>query len=153
MFADCELPASGDVGFFDIIPEGFKHEVYLYLGEETVADDKAIETAAQFFDKAVYWDSFCRKIFLSFEEDSEEYETITQYFEFYTDEVPDVFDIDDVSALSLADMVSRLIFKSMASHENGDEQHFVVDFTLGYDQLLCVNFDSESHYVNVSWES
>lgn len=153
LFADCDIPVSGDVGFYDIIPEGFKHEVYLYLGEETVVDDKAIEKAAQFFDKAVYWDGFCRKTLLSFEEDSEEHETITQYFEFYKDEVPVVFDVEDVSALSLADMVSRLIFKSMASHEDGDEQHFVVDITLGYDQLLYVNFDSESNYVNITWES
>lgn len=153
LFADCSIPESGDIGFYNIIPEGFSHEVDLYLSEETVADNKAIEKAAQFFDKAVYWDTACRKIFLSFDKESEEYETVKEYFNFYRDEVPDVFEVEDVSILSLVDMVDCLIFKSMASHENGGEQHFVVDFTLGYDQILCVSFDCEHNYMYISWDS
>lgn len=153
LFSNCNIPESGDMGVFDLIPEGFSHEVNLYLSKETLADDKAIEKAAQFFDKAVYWDSECRKIFLSFVKESEEYETVEEYFNFYKDEVPDVFEVEDVSTLSLADMVNCLIFKSMASHENGDEQHFVVDFTLGYDQILCVRFDCEYNYMYISWDS
>lgn len=153
LFANCDIPESGDVGFYDIIPEGFEHEVFLYLGEETVEDDKATEKAAQFFDKAVHWDSYCRETFLSYPKDSKEYETITQYFEFYKDEAPEVFGVEDISTLSLTDMVNCLLFKTMASHESGNEQHFVIDFTLGYDQLLCANFDGESNLVSVSQES
>lgn len=153
LFANCNIPESGDMGFYNIIPEGFNHEVFLYLSEETVADNKAIEKAAQFFDKAVYWDTFCRKTFLSFDEESEEYKTVEAYFNCYKDEVPNVFNVEDVSVLSLADMVNHLIFLSMASHGNGEEQHFVVDFTLGYDQILCVSFDSKQNYMYISWES
>lgn len=153
LFLNCDIPESGDVGFFDIIPEGFCHVVDLYLSEETVAEGNSIEKAAQFFDKAANWDAFCRKLFLSFEEDSEEHGTVMEYFEFYQEEVPEVFGVEDVSALSFAEMVNHLAFKSMASHGLGDAQQFVVDFTLGYDQLLCVKFDGESNYLDIAWES
>lgn len=153
MFANCDIPQSGDAGFYDIVPEGFSHAVDLYLSEETIADNNAIENAAQFFDKAVHWDSFCRKTFLSLNKGFEEFKTVKEYFEFYKEEVPEVFGVEDVSALSLADMVSCLVFKSMASHESGDEQIFIVDFTLGYDQLLCVAFDKEYRSISISWES
>lgn len=153
LFANCDIPKSGDVGFYDIIPEGFSHEVYLYISGETVSDDKAIEKAAQFFDRAVYWDAVCREIFLFLDEESEEYRTVGAFFEFYKDEIPEVFEAEDVSSLSLADMVNRLAFKSMASHANGDEQSFIVDYTLGYDQVLCVKFDSKCNYESIAWES
>lgn len=153
LFTNCDIPESGDVGFYDIVPEGFNHAVHLYLSEQTVAEDNAIEKAAQFFDKAAHWDAFCRKIFLSLDKEGEEFETVEEYFEFYKEEVPEIFGVEDVSALSLADMVNHLVFNSMASHESGDEQHFVIDFTLGYDQILCIEFDNEYSYAHISWES
>lgn len=153
LFPNCDIPESGDAGFYDIIPEGFHHAVNLYLSEGTVAEFEAIEKAAQFFDKAAFWNTFCRNILISFEEGSEEYQIVAEYFEFYKDEVPEVFDVEDASVLTLTEMVDLLTLESMASHENGVEQHFVVDFTLGYDQILCVIFDNANNYKNISWDS
>lgn len=153
LFPNCELPENDDVGFYDIIPEGFNHEIYLYLSKETVADDEAVKKSAEFFDKVLHWDTFCREIFLSFDEDSEEHRTVKEYFAFYKEEIPEVFNTEDISALSLADMVNHLKLQSMASHESGDAQNFVVDFTLGYDQILCVKFNNEGNYLSISWES
>lgn len=153
LFRNCSIPESGDMGVYDIIPEGFSQEIELYLSEETISDDKAIARAAKFFDKVVYLDKKCRKIMLSCNDESEENETIVEYFNFYKDEAPDVFEVDDVSTLSLEDMVNFLTLKGMASHENGDDQYFVVDFTLGEDQILCISFDNEYNYMDISWES
>lgn len=153
LFANCIIPESGDMGVYDIIPEGFSQEVELYLSEETIADDKAIKKAAKFFDKVAYWDSKCRKLIRSFDKENEEYETIEEYFNFYKDEAPELFEVDDVSALTFSDMVKCLTLKSMASHENGEDQYFVVDFTLGDDQILCFSFDNKYEYMDISWES
>lgn len=169
LFPNCEFANENGAGFFEIIPHGFDHEVSIYLSAETVRDDKAVERAAAFFDKAAHWDTLCRKLILSFEEDSEDYETVEEFFEFYKDEAPEVFSKDfdfskdeapevfsagDVSSLSLEAMVSFLRFKGMGAHEGGmEEENYVVDFTLGYDWILCVTFDSESNFDYISWES
>lgn len=153
LFPNCELPESGDIGFYDRIPNGFHHEVYLYLSEETVADHTATEKAAEFFDKAPEWDVFCRKTFLSFEEESAEHKTVKEYFDCYKEEIPEAFGAEDVSALTLTDMINLLKFKSMASHGSGEEQSFIVDFTLGYDQILCVKFNIDEKVDSIAWES
>lgn len=153
LFPNCQYSGEDDIGFYDTIPQGFDHAVSLYLGKETVKDDKAVEKAAAFFDQAAHWDSLCRSIFLAIEEYAEGDETVEEYFDFYKEEVPEVFDTEDVDALSLEDMVNKLELVSMASHESGNEQNFVVDFTLGYDQILCAEFDSNSEFQFIAWES
>jgi len=151
-FPSCEFSQDSDAGFYDIIPQGYEHVVSLYLGKETVKNDDAIENAGAFFDKVHEWDVFCRN-FLSAEKDSEDAEMIAEYFSFYKDEVPEVFDSSDVSVLTLSDMVNCLKLSHMGTHGSGKDQQFNVDFTLGYDQLLCVYFDSNSEFDHIAWES
>ena len=153
LFPNCSFPSDKGVGFYDITPEGFNHVISLYLGSETVKDDEAIAKAADFFDKASEWDSFCRDAFLSVPEDSDDYKMILEYFSFYKDEVPEVFGVPDASVLSLSDMVRCLILSHMGTHGIGSEQKYNVDFTLGYDQLLCVYFDCDGTFDHIAWES
>jgi len=153
LFPGCEFSQEKDAGFYDIIPQGYDHTISLYLSKETVSNDDAITTAAAFFDKVHEWDTFCKNAFLSAEKDSEDAEMIEEYFDFYKEEAPDVFDISDVSELSLFDMVKCLKLSGMAAHGCGNAQSFNVDFTLGYDQLLCVYFDSASGFDHIAWES
>lgn len=153
LFTNCSFSADKDAGFYDTIPLGYDHPVSLYLGEETVKNDEAIERAAIFFDRIAEWDNFCREAFISVKEDSEDVEMIGEYFSFYQDEVPEVFGVDNVSLLSLPDMVKKLTLKQMATHGIGTEQYFTIDFTLGYDQLLCAYFDCNSNLDHLAWES
>lgn len=153
LFPNCSFSQDKDAGFYDIIPNGFHHAVSLYLGSETVKDDEAIESAANFFDRIHEWNDFCRNAFLIVEQDSEDFEMIAEYFSFYKDEVPAVFGVEDTSDLSLADMVSSLQLSHMGTHGSGTDQRYNVDFTLGYDQLLCVYFDSEINFNHIAWES
>lgn len=62
-----------------------------------------------------------------------------------------MFEAYKTKALTLADKVNLLQFKGMASHGFGDGQTFVVDFTLGYDQILCIEFHSDFEYSNIAW--
>lgn len=153
LFPNCSFSTDEDAGFYDIIPNGFNHVVSLYLGSETVKDDEAIEKAAAFFDRIHEWNAFCRNAFITAEQNSEDFEMTAEYFSFYKDEVPEVFGVDDASGLSLADMVKSLQLSHMGTHGSGADQRYNVDFTLGYDQLLCVYFDSESNFDHIAWES
>ena len=153
LFPNCAFSAEEAAGFYDIIPQGYTKVVSLFLSKETVADDEAIQKAAVFFDRVQEWDAFGRAAFLSAEEGSEDDEMVAEYFDFYKEEAPDVFGDVDISALTLADMVNGLELCGMATHGCGEGQHFVVDFTLGYDQMLCVSFDVNSECKNIAWES
>jgi hypothetical protein len=134
-------------------PLGFDHHVSLYLGTETVASDEAIAKAGAFFDQVLAWDRLGRGLFASTEPGSEDSLMINDYFQVYVDELPEVFDADDPSKLSLTEKIESLWLKHMGTHGNGDEQIFHVDFTLGYDQLLCVYFDSNMDATHIAWES
>lgn len=153
LFPRCTFSPDKDAGFYDITPKGFDHVVSLYLGSETVKDDEAIAKAAQFFDRLSEWDDFCRNVFISAEKGSEDNVMVMEYFNFYREEVPQVFGVEDAASLSLADMVKSLSLSHMGTHGSGAEQRFNVDFTLGYDQLLCAYFDSESNLDHIAWES
>ncbi|MGI6153254.1 MAG: hypothetical protein ACOYJB_05375 [Christensenellaceae bacterium] len=153
LFPNCTFSAEKSAGFYDITPEGFDHVVSLFLDDEAVKDDKAIENAARFFDRVHEWDAFGRNAFMSAEEGSEDADMIQEYFDFFREEVPEVFDAEDVAALSVPDMVKKLKLRGMAACGNGDAQTFWVDFTLGYDQLLCVHFNHESKFDHIAWES
>lgn len=153
LFPNCSFSTDGAAGFYDIIPGGFDHVVSLYLASETVKDDEAIEKAAAFFDRIDEWDNFCRNAFITAEQGSEDSKMIAEYFSFYSDEVPEVFGADDVAALSLADMVKSLRLCHMGTHGSGASQRYNVDFTLGYDQLLSVYFDSGGNFDHMAWES
>lgn len=153
LFPNCTFSPDDDAGFYDITPAGFDHVVSLYLGGETVKDDQAIARAAAFFDRVTEWDALCRRAFASAPKDSEDYEMVMEYFDFYKDEVPEVFGVDDASTLSLADMIKCLKLAHMGTHGSSDKQVFNVDFTLGYDQLLCGYFDNAGKLDHIAWES
>ena len=153
VFPQCEFSQEKDIGFYNITPQGYEHIISLYLSKETVKDDVSIAKAADFFDKLHHWDTFCRDVFASVEEDGEDAEMIAEYFDFYKEEVPEVFGDSDISKLSIADMIKSLKLVNMSSHGSENTQKFVVDFTLGYDQILCVHFDNDSNLNYIAWES
>lgn len=153
LFPDCSFTSDEDAGFYDITPEGFNHIVSLYLSIEVVKDDKLIVKAAAFFDRLHEWNDFCRTALMSAEQKSEEFETIMEYFSFYKEEAPEVFGEGNVPDLSLADMVKSLQLSHMGTHGSGAEQRYNVDFTLGYDQLLTIYFDSDCTFERIAWES
>lgn len=149
LFSNLAIPENEDFGLYETVPEGFDNKVSLFISEKTITNDTALKKAGEFFDKAVYWDAYCRKLFIENSADSD----VEGYFEFYKEEVPEVFEAYKTKALTLADKVNLLQFKGMASHSCEDEQTFVVDFTLGYDQILCVEFNSDFEYSSIAWES
>ncbi|WP_342566016.1 hypothetical protein NST84_13260 [Paenibacillus sp. FSL R7-0345] len=63
----------------------------MYLDSEVVKEDDSIAKAAAFFDRLFEWNGFCRNAFMSAEQNSEEFETIMEYFSFYKEEAPEVF--------------------------------------------------------------
>ncbi len=148
LFGELEIPENEDEGFYDIVPKGFDEVVNLYIGIGTVQDKEAIIKAIEFFDRAVNLDIECRKIFLSSEND-----IVEEYFDFFKEESPEVFNTDDCSKLTLEEMVKKLKFHQMASHDNGEEQEFVVDFTLDPEEMLCVKFNDKFEFKSVDWES
>jgi len=148
LFPGCEFDDSEGIGFYDITPTGFDHVVSLYISDETVGDDAAIARAGAFFDEIVRWDQECRQLFSTTEN-----EAVTSYFDFHRDEVPDVFGVPDAESLSLADMVGCLALEGMASHGDAEHQQFVVDFTLGCDEILCVFYTSDWQVDHIAWES
>lgn len=149
LFSNLEIPENEDFGLYEIVPKGFDNEVSLFISEKTITNDTALKKAGEFFDKAVYWNTYCRKLFIENSADS----SVKEYFEFYKEEVPEVFEAYNTKTLTLADKVNLLQFTGMASHDCDDEQTFVVDFTLGYDQILCVEFDSHFKFSNIAWEN
>lgn len=153
LFPNCSFSTKEDAGFYDVTPVGFNHVVSLYLSSETVKDDASIAKAAAFFDRLHEWNDFCRNAFISANQDSEDSEMIKEYFNFYKEEVPEVFEVEDPSELSLAGMVQTLQLAGMGTHGSGAGQHYHVDFTLGYDQLLSVYFDSDGNFDHMAWES
>lgn len=153
LFPGLAIPQNTDVGFYDTVPEGFQHPVRLYLSLKTVQDNSALTTAGQFFDRVKEWDTLCRGAFLNTERDSEDWEMVQEYFDFYKDEAPEVFGVPCPEGLTLDQMVNSLALQSMASHGSGKGQYFVVDFTLGYDQLLCAYFKKDFCLDHIAWES
>ena len=153
LFPNCTFTAEEAAGFYDVIPQGYTRAVALYLSTDTVKDDDAIAKAAAFFDRVHEWDAFGKNAFLCAGEDAEDADMVAEYFDFYREEAPDVFDVEDVAALSLSDMVARLQLSGMGTHGSGVKQVFNVDFTLGYDQLLSVYFDGDSKFSHMAWES
>lgn len=149
LFPNCSFEAGEHAYFQDIIPEGFTNAVRIHLGTETTENEEAVIKAAEFFDKIREWDTLCRSMFLSAEEGS----TVTEYFEFYKEELQDVLDEPEISDMSLNDMVKSLKLSNMFSNGSGLEQEFTVDFTAEFDQILCVRFDSESNFKSIDWES
>lgn len=149
LFPGCTFSADGDAGFYDI--DSIFKGVSLYLGSETVKSDEAIEKAARFFDNIAEWDMLCREdVFLMAED--EDAEMIREYFSFYMEEAPEVFG-ENPGELTLEDMVGSLTLCHMGTHDAGIHQRYNVDFTLGYDQLLSVYFDSDYNVDHVAWES
>ena len=149
LFSNLTIPEDEDFGLYETVPKGFDNEVSLFISKDTITNDTALKKAGEFFDNAVYWNTYCRKLFIENSADSD----VEGYFEFFEEEVPEVFEAYKTKTLILADKVNLLQFEGMASHGFGDEQTFVVDFTLGYDQILCVEFQSDFEYSNIAWES
>lgn len=149
LFSNLSIPEDEDFGLYETVPKGFDNEVSLFISKKTIMNDTALKKAGEFFDKADYWNIYCRKLFIENSADSD----VEEYFEFFEEEVPEVFEAYRTKALTLADKVNLLQFKGMASHGFGNGQTFVVDFTLGYDQILCVEFHSDFEYSNIAWES
>ena len=85
IFPSCSFSGDKDVGFYDTVPNGFDQPVSLYLIRGIVKDDDAIFKASAFFDLVLKWDDFCRNIFVSVSEGSEDHKMVMEYFEFYRD--------------------------------------------------------------------
>ncbi|MEG0328398.1 MAG: DUF2004 domain-containing protein [Erysipelothrix sp.] len=77
---------------------------------------------------------------------------VRDYFEFYLEEIPEVFEVDNPQNLSQSEMTDCLKVHAVASHCNGEHQFFVIDYTLGYDQLLALKFD-KGGIIQIAWES
>lgn len=148
VFPHCTYKKGEEAVFSDLHLLGYAKPVSLYLSAETTGDDRSAKNAAAFFDQVRDWDKLCRKIFLSFHPGSEEYALLEGYFKFFREEFP-----KDLGDASRADLVKRLRLKGMAAHEQGDNQRFVVDFTLGYFQILCAQFDHAHKFTGLSWDN
>lgn len=153
LFPNCEYSSNKDAGFFNITPVGYAHPVRLFLGSETTNDKNAIAKAAEFFDNIHKWDVFCRHYFTNANSSEEDKAEVQEYFDFYLEEVPQVFNTPAPQDLALSQKVNSLVLTAMASHGNGEAQTFVVDFTLGYDQLLCIYFNANGEFKCQAWES
>ncbi len=148
LFPHCTYRKGREASFSDLRPLGFAKPVSLYLSPETTGDEESLKNAAAFFDKARELDQLCRKIFLSFKPGTKEYALLEDYFQFFREEFP-----KDLGDASRKEMVKRLRLKELASHENGTGQHFAVDFTLGYFQILCAQFDYKHNFTDLSWDN
>lgn len=148
LFPNCMFSKGEDAIFDGLRLPGFHYPVSLYLSAETTLDTHSVENAAAFFDQAVRWDALCRKEFLAFPQGSEESELIEEYCKFFREEFP-----KDLGEASKRELIKRLRFKGMASHEKGAKQRLVADFTLGYHQVLCAQFDSRCQFTGVCWDS
>ncbi len=151
LFGTLEYQATENTGFSGIAPVGFDNEVFVYFGSDTTANDEAVDNAIRFIDDLVNIDLKCREIIENIAKLGEDL-TVDEYFEFYKEEVPDVFGVSDISELSTKAMVDKLVLCSVAAH-NTDDVQYVVDYTLGYDQLLCINFNHNKEFSHISWES
>lgn len=149
LFSNLEIPENEDFGLYGTVPDGFDNEVSLFISEDTIARDTALNKAIEFFDKANYWNIHCRNILIENSGDSD----VKDYFDFYKEEVPEVFEIDNVEMLTISDMVNLLKLTGMSSHNSASDQILAVDFTLGYDQLLSVSFNADIEFRNIAWES
>ncbi len=149
LFSNLEILENEDFGLYGTVPSGFDNEVSLFISEDTVTNDIALNKAIEFFDKANHWNTYCRNLFIENSEDS----VVKDYFDFYKEEIPEVFEADNLKMLSLSDMVNLLKLTGMSSHNSESEQIFIVDFTLGYDQLLSLSFNADIEFRNIAWES
>lgn len=148
LFPKCMYESGEDAFFENCVPLGFRQPISLYLSTETTVSPLSVNRAAAFFDQVSHWDTYCRKIFLSFKKGSEEAALVEEYCGFFRKEFE-----KDLGRLTTEELVKRFRFKGMASHERGTDQRFVVDFTLGFHQVLCVQFDCNQKYIGISWDS
>lgn len=153
LFPGCEYSETSDAGFYDIAPAGYAEPVGLYLGAGTTASAAAVQKAAAFFDNIAEWDAFGRGYFANADPASADGAEIDEYFRFFIDEAPDAFGENDPAALSRAARVAKLKLVAMASHGAGQDQHFTVDFSLGYDQLLSLYYNADMEFDHMAWES
>lgn len=148
LFPKCTYTRGEEAVFNDLQVPGFAYPVSLYLSAETTGNTPAVENAAKFFDQAAHWNELCRKLLASFKPGTEERALLEEYCEFFRAEFP-----KDLGKAPVQDLVKRLRFKGMASHEEGVKQRFVVDLTLGYHQVLCMQFDHRHQFTGVSWDN
>ncbi len=151
LFGVLECSDTEDVGFYDITPIGFSHEVFIYLGSGVTASEAAVDSAVSFLDDLASIDLKCREI-IENEYANVEDATVQEYFDFYKENVPAVFNTLDISSLTIKEMIDKLVIHQIGIHKD-DEIEYVVDYTLGYDQLLCVKFDEKKEFENIAWES
>ncbi|MFV0393896.1 MAG: hypothetical protein ACK5LC_05825 [Coprobacillaceae bacterium] len=150
IFGIFEVDDSKDVGIFkdmnnNLLERNISH---LYISKSTLSDDDSINKTITFFDNIDQWNQIGRQYL---EESNDE--EINKYFDFYIEEVPEVFKTNEPKKLTKKEKINSLILYSMASHGSKKEQKFVLNFTLGYDQILCLKFDTEFKIIGVAWES
>ncbi len=149
VFGTLTIEAKDDDGFFDgVSPKNFHANINIYIENEVIKCEKSLEKVTQFLDNIDDIDLICRE---KFNEDKSE--MVTSYFDFFKEEAPDVFGTDEVSELTLHQMVSKLELVGINCHETTEGLLIVVDYSLGYDQLLCVSFDGNHTLLDISWES
>lgn len=137
-----------DMGFTDIYVPFLDYPIHhIYISEETAANEKALEAFDKFLNNLEMRINEGYSI-LKETDDSD----FVSYFEFFQEEVPDVFEIDNSQTLSKEDKVEYLKVCGLASHGSEDNQYFVIDFTIGYDQLLALKFNKTTE-VEIAWES
>lgn len=147
LFPKCMFESGEDAIFENCVPLGFHQPISLYLSTATTTSPLSVKRAAAFFDRVSHWDTYCRKILLSYKKNSRESTLVEEYCEFFRKEFE-----KDLGRLTKEELVKRLRFKGMASHKKGSDQRLVVEFTLGFHQVLCVQFDCNENYIGISWD-
>ncbi len=148
-FGVLTIDSKDEDAFFDnVSPKNFHANVNIYIDNEVIKCQKSLEKVTGFLDNIDDIDLFCRA---KFNEDKSAF--VTDYFNFFKEEASDVFGSEDVSCLTLSKMVSKLELVGINCHETTEGLQIVVDYSLGYDQLLCAAFDREYTLLNLSWES
>ncbi len=148
-FGVLTIDSKDEDAFFDnVSSKNFHANVNIYIDNEVIKCEKSLEKVTGFLDNIDDIDLICRA---KFNEDKSE--MVTSYFDFFKEEAPDVFGTDEVSELTLHQMVSKLELVGINCHETTEGLLIVVDYSLGYDQLLCVNFDGNHTLLDIGWES
>lgn len=120
----------------------------MYVSEVTIKNEESLKKFALFLENLQSYFLKSKEI-LSSSDDSD----IDEFFDFYKEEIPEVFGQTPPVTLTKKQLVKLLRLKGIATHGAGADQQFVLDFTLGYDQLLCVKYDANLQFSNIAWES
>lgn len=114
VFDERSLPLGEDYGDYNLSVPGVSDSIGIFISEATIGDDNSIIKAAAFLDKIEKWNNDCRKIFLETEN-----AIVKDYFEFYLEEVPHVFETENPSQISTQEMINKLKLNGVASHGRG----------------------------------